>query len=583
LSNDSSCYTNHALDQFLEHLIETGIQKVIRIGGQSSSTLLEGKNLRLVAQTERRTGPERQILGATHGELESHEKTVRSQLGAIKDLRKAEWACLDGHLRLRHPEIHRQFSRTDDEGFTRVTKLKPFDLWISGKGENLRKYDRPAWDIEEILNIANRNIYTVALSDRRRLVDHWTLDIQQSITHKISDAMNTDATLRRQLTNVYDEVDRRVLETAEVIGVTTTGLAKRISVLRHVDAKVVVCEEAGEVLEAHMLSALIPSVQHLIQIGDHLQLRPQINNFSLSLESRQGRPYQLDRSQFERLAVSDSGRVPVSQLNVQRRMRPEISALIRNTLYARLMDHSNVETLPDVTGMRRNVYWCDHSNLEDSQGQDMKQRSKSNAWEVNMTHCLVRHLVRQGTYSSQDIAVLTPYTGQLQKLRAVLRQDFEIVLSERDQTQLAKDGLVDESKHPATEAGQTSLLQRKPMNELLRIATVDNFQGEEAKVVIVSLVRSNKEKKVGFLRTTNRINVLLSRAQHGMFLIGNAETYSNVSMWSQVLGMLRFNDCVGEAFGLRCPRHPQTEIFVSDPNDFAIVSPEGGCREACTS
>jgi superfamily I DNA and/or RNA helicase len=48
------------------------------------------------------------------------------------------------------------------------------------------------------------------------------------------------------------------------------------------------------------------------------------------------------------------------------------------------------------------------------------------------------------------------------------------------------------------------------------------YAGEEAKVVIISLVRCNSEGKAGFLSTTNRINVLLSRAQHGMYLIGNA-------------------------------------------------------------
>jgi hypothetical protein len=52
---------------------------------------------------------------------------------------------------------------------------------------------------------------------------------------------------------------------------------------------------------------------------------------------------------------------------------------------------------------------------------------------------------------------------------------------------------------------------------MLTVGTVNNFQGEEAQIIIVSLVRSNKEKKVGFLRTTNRINILLSRAKHGMY------------------------------------------------------------------
>lgn len=144
------------------------------------------------------------------------------------------------------------------------------------------------------------------------------------------------------------------METADVIGVVASGLAKRISVLKHVNAKVVICEESGEVLEARMLSALIPSVQHLIQIGDHLQLRPQINNFSLPFESQQGRLYQLDRSQFERLSVGEHCQhpFPISHFNIQCRMRPQISALIQSTLYEQLVDHDDIKDLPDVVGMR---------------------------------------------------------------------------------------------------------------------------------------------------------------------------------------------------------------------------------------
>lgn len=117
-----------------------------------------------------------------------------------------------------------------------------------------------------------------------------------------------------------------------------------------------------------MLSALIPSVQHLIQIGDHQQLGPQINNYNLSLESQQGGLYQLDHSQFEQLSTGESDKfpLPIAQLNVQHRMRPEISILIRTTLYKRLVDHKDIKNLPDVVGMRKNVFWFDHTNQEDS-------------------------------------------------------------------------------------------------------------------------------------------------------------------------------------------------------------------------
>ncbi|KAJ0417780.1 AAA domain-containing protein [Aspergillus carlsbadensis] len=410
-------------------------------------------------------------------------------------------------------------------------------------------------------------------------MDHLTQEIRERIIDGILDDFREDDALAKQIRDVYDEVDRRVLADADVIGVTTSGLARRISVLRHIESRVVICEEAGEVLEAHMLSALIPSVQHLIQIGDHQQLRPQIVNHKLSLESHSKDLYQLDRSQFERMALGESGlpAFPTSQLNVQRRMRPEVSTLIRNTLYERLVDSDTVKNLPNVTGMGKDVFWLDHENQEDAGDQEFRGRSKSNSWEVAMTHALVRHIVRQGVYGSKDIAVLTPYVGQLQKLRSALQNDFEIVLSDRDQETLIRDGHEDTKSDGEGHA----LLQKKSMSELLRIATVDNFQGEEAKVIIISLVRSNMNNKVGFLKTSNRINVLLSRAKHGMYLIGNSKTYANVPMWSNVLGMLRMTDSIGSKFSLHCDRHQETDAMVASPEDFEILSPQGGCRKQC--
>ena len=70
----------------------------------------------------------------------------------------------------------------------------------------------------------------------------------------------------------------------------------------------------------------------------------------------------------------------------------------------------------------------------------------------------------------------------------------------------------------------------------LRLATVDNFQGEEAKVVLLSLARNNRHNRVGFVKTSNRANVMLSRAQHGMYIVGNARTFRECQkhgMWAQ--------------------------------------------------
>ena len=59
-----------------------------------------------------------------------------------------------------------------------------------------------------------------------------------------------------------------------------------------------------------------------------------------------------------------------------------------------------------------------------------------------------------------------------------------------------------------------------------QITTIDNYQGEENRIIILSLVRNNDCKSVGFLRTSNRVCVALSRAKHGLFILGNIEMLS---------------------------------------------------------
>ena len=585
------CYTNHALDQFLEHLIEIGIKKIIRIGGQSKSTILDGKNLRIVSKGEAKTRSEKYLVAKSYEDLEKKERHITTVLRLLHATQKRpDWANLKAHLQRRYPGIFLQLSPFDEDGFKTVGK-NPFDIWSQGTNgkavDEGNTSDEAITTSQELVHKATRNIHGLSTVERRQLVELWVQEIHENKTDELFELVKSSHNIHERLEYIHDEVDRRVLQTADVIGVTTTGLAKRISVLQRVHCKVIICEEAGEVMEPHIISALLPSVEHFIQIGDHEQLRPQINNHGLSLESKQGASYQLDRSQFERLSVGEPGRpsFPVAQLNVQRRMRPEISALIRATIYPRLIDHGTTNNLPDVVGMRKNVFWLNHENMEEAPAADQHQKSRSNDWEVDMTHALVRHIVRQGVYSSSDIAVLTPYTGQLQKLRTKMRGDFEIVLSDRDEETLARDGFNEETT--TIEEDQTNTgnrrkpLEKKKLSEFLRIATVDNFQGEESKVIIISLVRSNKEKKVGFLKTTNRINVLLSRAQHGMYLIGNTDTYSNIKMWAQVISMLEATDSVGKAFGLCCPRHMNTVMQAAEPLDFEKLSPEGGCQLSC--
>ncbi|KAI9656429.1 MAG: hypothetical protein M1829_000420 [Trizodia sp. TS-e1964] len=557
------CYTNHALDQFLEHLVISGITKIVRVGGQSRSQLLENHNLRDIAKSEGKSKHEGYQVATAYkalDELHNKSKRIIGRLHGIQ--RRPEWRYFDYYLRQYYKRIHNQLDDHDSDGFA-VVGRHPFETWMQAgakidltPAQNMTGTTKLSF--ARTVDKANIDIHSLTHAERRMLIDQWSESLQERMAEEFYELLKDADSYQRNLSNVHAEVDRRVLQDADIIGLTTSGLAKHISTLSHVQAKVVLCEEAGEVMEPHILSALLPAVEHFIQIGDHQQLRPQINNFQdLSLESDRGVLYQLDRSQFERLSVGQRGRpsMPVAQLNVQRRMRPEISTLIRETMYEKLTDHPSTSEFPDVVGMRKNLFWLDHDNMEDQgQAEIQHKKSKSNEWEVELVLALVRHMVRQGVYTSSDIAVLTPYTGQLQKLRVAMRNDFEIVLSDRDQEALTKDGfgIHDLAGTPAVmeQNNKRKPLEKKTMSDLLRLSTVDNFQGEESKVIIISLTRSNGLRKVGFLKTTNRINVLLSRAQHGMYIIGNADTYSNVPMWQKVINMLRATDSIGPSLEL---------------------------------
>ncbi|KAK7994415.1 hypothetical protein PG991_016003 [Apiospora marii] len=578
------CFTNHALDQFLVHLKQVGITKFIRIGGQSKTSQLDEHNLRNVSAGVSRTRNEGYIIGSTYSSLEDEMEAMGENLATFHQLRKNPMSALGNFLRRKYPRVYAQFFEEDSEGFQKVGK-DPIGSWLGPTHHAAFASAHETLDEEGsqiLLRQAELDVDSISPEGRRRLVKLWFSQLKQDRIELLHLNIVETESLRNQINTVHNEVNRRILATADVIGITTTGMARDVSLLRGLRSKVVMCEEAGEVLEAHVVSALLPSVEHFIQIGDHQQLRPTINNWStLSLESSRGQDYQLDRSQFERLALGQPGLppIPVSQLNIQRRMRPDIAKLLRTTMYPNLKDHLSVLDLPHVVGMRENLFWLNHDHAEDAAGDDGRLKSHSNTWEVGMVQALVRHIVRQGVYKSEDIAVLTPYTGNLQKLRASLASDFEITLSDRDEETMAKDGFsaetIEENTLPA------SSIKKEKLVECLRLATVDNFQGEEAKVIIVSLVRSNTQRKVGFLRTINRINVLLSRAKHGMYLVGNVDTYSNVAMWNEVRSQLEAAGRIGSTLELCCPRHPDAAIRCGEPDDFSRLSPEGGCSLAC--
>ncbi|KAK8075662.1 hypothetical protein PG997_010325 [Apiospora hydei] len=292
------CFTNHALDQFLVHLKQVGITKFIRIGGQSRTSQIDEHNLRKVSAGVAKTKTESYILGSTYSSLEEEMKTMGANLATFHQLRKSPVSALAQFLRRKHPKIYAKFFDEDAEGFKIVGK-DPIGSWLGtaryGASASAPEIMDEAGS-RALLGQAERSVDSILSRDRHRLVNLWLSQLKQDRIELLHESIVETESKRNEINAVHNEVNRRTLADADVIGITTTGMARDVSLLRGLRSKVVLCEEAGEVLEAHVVSALLPSVEHFIQIGDHQQLRPTINNWTtLSLESNRGQDYQLDR------------------------------------------------------------------------------------------------------------------------------------------------------------------------------------------------------------------------------------------------------------------------------------------------
>jgi hypothetical protein len=160
-----SCYTNHALDQFLKHILDVGIQKIIRIGGRSQATELEGKNLRVVSKGIGKTRVESQTLGMSYGSLEDCMKHAGYAMKPLHQSQKGlSWAAMEHFLHRKWPIIHEQLERPDTEGFTTVSDDKLLN-WLGAKSMKAQK-DQNESEVDDVrlegLTRAANEIFTVS-------------------------------------------------------------------------------------------------------------------------------------------------------------------------------------------------------------------------------------------------------------------------------------------------------------------------------------------------------------------------------------------------------------------------------------
>lgn len=325
------------------------------------------------------------------------------------------------------------------------------------------------------------------------------------------------------------EMDYEYISSSRVIGLTTTGLSKYRGLLSIFGPKIVLIEEAAETLEPYTVAALFDTLQHLILVGDHQQLRA-----NCSCPNLVDDPVNFDISLFERLVKNE---VEFTRLNTQRRMRPEIRRLIKH-IYPDLVDHSSVMNRPNVSGTGgSNVWWWHH---EDEESTD-ESKSKQNLTEARMIVEFTKYLV-WNNISLTKITILTFYNGQKKLLSSVFHQ-HELFKGYR-----------------------------------VKICTVDSYQGEENDLILLSLVRSNDRENIGFLSSINRACVALSRARIGFYIFGNAKLLNASEDWSMVVAELQAQDAIRRYLPLYCPPHKR---MINAKNYTDLEGLNGGCDEPC--
>jgi hypothetical protein len=331
-----------------------------------------------------------------------------------------------------------------------------YHQWIKGEGPGSFKIGK---DLPESTRVG----WEMPPPDRsqhyQRSLRSLTEELVQAVQNLSRQYNDTQAKIDVQ----FNESDSQVLLQKEVIGCTTTGAAKYARLIRAAKLDVILVEEAGEILESHILTALAPTVKQLVLIGDHKQLRPKINNYALSVERGDG--FDLNLSLFERL-INQGARH--ATLHKQHRMAPEISVFARELTYPHLLDGPNTSGRPEIRGLQDRVVFLNHGRQEDSDKQLHDRRDpgmkeiKNNVFEAEMVIRCVKYFAQQG-YGSEQMVVLTPYLGQLRVLQDLLRKNnHDSTLSEMDKAELIRAGLVSEA---------AAKLDKKP----LRISTIGLF------------------------------------------------------------------------------------------------------------
>ena len=293
--------------------------------------------------------------------------------------------------------------------------------------------------------------------------------------------------LKSRATELEVRINAEIFQEARVIACTLTGAANRV--LEGMKFNTLFIDEAAQALEA---ACWIPirKVSRVIFAGDHQQLPPTVKSIA-ALKAGLG------KTLMERI-VENKPEI-VTLLQVQYRMNDQIMQFSSREFY-----DGKLQTAPEIKyrgilDYDNPMSWYNTDDLPDEieskeefVGESFGRINKAEA-ELTLQHLELYYgrIGKQRILDERiDVGIISPYRAQVQLLRRMIKKREFF----------------------------------KPYRHLISVNTVDGFQGQERDVIILSLVRSNDEGQIGFLRDLRRMNVAITRARMKLIILGSVDT-----------------------------------------------------------
>lgn len=320
--------------------------------------------------------------------------------------------------------------------------------------------------------------------------------------------------LKSRAAEIELRINAELFGEARVIACTLVGSAHHL--LEGMKFGTLFIDEAAQALEAACWIPMRRAIR-VILAGDHCQLPPTVKSIAAL---RAG----LGKTLMERIAENKPE--VVTLLKIQYRMNDEIMRFSSDWFYGGKVESAPQIKYRSVLDYDHPITWIDTSNEENQitiEGEDAPEDSASTSSSVsaanqnsdlNFKEQFVGESFGRINKAEAELTLLTlaEYFTKIGKQRVLEeRIDVGIISPYRAQVQYLK-----------------KLIKKyeffKPYRRLISVNTVDGFQGQERDVILISLVRSNDEGQIGFLKDLRRMNVAMTRARMKLIILGNKDT-----------------------------------------------------------